>query len=299
MTLSLTTDDDTGREPGRSADPGSPPAPHADCVSDEAGDITFTVAVPPAGGRWETLLLQRRGGDTAADSVHLPLTESPGGGSLTGTLPLALRLAEGRWDAHVTRGESQRIRLRPGVNDLRTLADDAGRARRTEGAVCLPYTTKYGNLSVRTWLRWPHAEAGRIHLRDHTGTVEALLLGAELTDAACLEARARALDAPALTVPVTREGPHVTARLDLADLAGRQPAERDRTEWELWLRPDGAGGRADAVRLARILDDVPDKRAVYRYPAVRVARNRTAAFAYTGAGDLSVEVHGLGERRHG
>ncbi|MBW1599457.1 hypothetical protein [Streptomyces sp. JJ38] len=284
MTLPLATTDDAGTHPR--LHPAAPPTPQADCTADHTGDITLTLPAASAAPGWDTLLLHRRG-DDPDDTRRLPLTPAADG-SRTATLPLALRLAEGRWDAYVTRSGTRRTRLHPGVNDLRTLADDAARARHTRGAVCVPYATKYGNLSLRTWLRWPHAEAGRVHLTEDTGTVEGLLLGADLTATARLEARTRGPGSQRITVPVTRDGNSFTAELPWRELTRRQPDDREHTEWELWLSPHPGG--AEPIRLARILDDVPDKRSVYRYPPVRTGPGTTVGFAYTGAGDLSVEV---------
>ncbi|MEE1928935.1 hypothetical protein V1J52_12240 [Streptomyces sp. TRM 70351] len=261
-----------------------PPAPRADCAADAAGTLTFTLALRTGGSPWRTVLLQRRGGESPVDTVHLPLTEEVPG-VLSAQLPLALHLAEGRWDVYAAPAGTGRTRLRPGVYDLRTLAGGAAAAGHFAGAaVCVPYTTKYGNLSLRTWLREPHAEAGAIHLAGRTGTVEGRLHGAELAGGARLEVRARGASGPAHALPVTRDGQDFTAALAL----GALPAPADGpARFELWLRPDDA---APPVRVARLLDDVPDKRAVFRYPAVALGDGREAAFVYTADNDLDVEV---------
>jgi hypothetical protein len=61
--------------------------------------------------------------------------------------------------------------------------------------------------------------------------------------------------------------------------------------WDLWLRPAGEGG--PRVRLARLLDDVADKKPVFRYPraAVRAEHGAVEAWPYyTVDNDLSVTV---------
>ena len=68
---------------------------------------------------------------------------------------------------------------------------------------------------------------------------------------------------PAVTVPLDVQGPDFTFTLTHEELAG---TGRDGGEpWDLWLRP-----AADAypVRIARLLDDVPDKKQIFCYPAL-------------------------------
>ncbi|MBW1603642.1 hypothetical protein JJV70_16320 [Streptomyces sp. JJ66] len=293
MTLPVTAHDASGPDPAPHHTP-QPLTPHAHCTAHADGTLTLTVPQPATAPPWYAVLLQRRGGHQATDTVHLPLTD-PNAGHSTATLTTAaLRLTEGRWDVYVARATAPgapRTRLRPGVGDLRTLADEARaatRGRHTQGAVCIPYTTTYGNLSLRTWLRWPHAEATAVHLADADGTLDGLLLGACLTDDARLEAHALHSTTPPVTGPVRHRGPHFTATVPLADLAHQSPRTGEPTEWELWLRP---GAATPSVRVARILDDVPDKRTVYRYPPLTLPDGTTTGFAYTGEGDLSVSVH--------
>lgn len=61
--------------------------------------------------------------------------------------------------------------------------------------------------------------------------------------------------------------------------------------WDLWLRPAGETG--PAVRIARLLDDVADKKPVFTYPRVRVDAPFGPVEAgpyYTRDNDLSVSV---------
>jgi hypothetical protein len=61
--------------------------------------------------------------------------------------------------------------------------------------------------------------------------------------------------------------------------------------WNLWLRPSQ---HEEPVRLARILDDVPDKKHIFSYPPQRVTGPDGAACTvrpyYTLDNDLSVRV---------
>ncbi|MEU4850277.1 hypothetical protein [Streptomyces gilvosporeus] len=247
----------------------------ADCIADSAGGLTFDLNAPEsAPASWNAaLVLRLRGGDGADDGaddeVRLPLGPN-GSGRLRAVLPSTVALAEGRWNAYADLGDgSDPRRLLPGVNDLRSLVDRRPLAGIGRLGVRIPYATKFGNLALRSWLRGPHAEAGDIRVTPEGITVSGRLYGASPAVGALAEARARratrAVDdtPPAVTVPLDVEGPDFTFTLTHEELAG---TGRDGGEpWDLWLRP-----AADAypVRIARLLDDVPDKKQIFCYPAL-------------------------------
>lgn len=287
--------------PVPASDAGGGPAhrPYADCTSDSSGGLTFSVPLlDGARARNAALLLRRRGGTTAADTVRLPL--APGGGPPTAVLPGGSPLPEGRWDVHLALGEAQPRRLLPGVHDLRSLL---GRTPPPGGAplcVRIPYATRYGNLTVRAWLRPTHAEAGRLDFAAGVMVLHGRLYGVTASSAARLEARPRSAaatrpDAPVRTVPVLlrggpdgEQGSAFTAELPCAALAGA-------AVWDLWLRP---GGGAGPVRVARILDDVHDKKRIFRYPAQRLtgaSGTFTVRPYYTLDNDLAVRVEAAEE----
>ncbi|MCI0386920.1 hypothetical protein [Streptomyces sp. CNQ085] len=311
----------TTRRPAGAPEVPGATAPRAHCTADSAGGLSFDIELPGAAERWDAALLLRLRDHDPEESVRLPLeplSGGPGGSVLRAVLPSTVLLAEGRWDAYLVIGEGEAQRLRPGCGDLRSLVDRVPRTDRTWLGVRIPYTTKYGNLSVCSWLRWPHAEAGDIWPADGGLTVHGRLYGAALTPTARLEARPRhtaasdGAQARSVTAPVTpagtpAEGHGFTARLSYADLAGESGSEGD---WRLWLRP---GEDAEAVRVARILDDIVDKHRILRYPARPVTadeagkadeprgaaggrsepeagRGLTARPYYTGANDLSVRL---------
>ncbi|MGV9880410.1 hypothetical protein [Streptomyces sp. NPDC003006] len=271
-------------------------APRADCVADSAGGLTFDVTEP--GGFEERsaayLLLRRRDADSAEDYVRLPLSPSADG-RLRAALPSSVELAEGRWNAYAQIAGGEPRRLMPGVNDLRSLVDRAPSGSRGHVAVRIPYATKQGNLSVRSWLRAPHAEAGEIEIADASLTVRGRLYGTSLSDGAYVEAVRRAEPDTVHRADVTADGPEFTFGLRHGALADGGPGP-----WDLWLCPAGEGG--PRVRLARILDDVPDKKAIFTYPAVRCETAygvvETGPY-YTVDNDLSVSVRETepGEKR--
>ncbi|MGW1375880.1 hypothetical protein ACWD6P_16620 [Streptomyces sp. NPDC002446] len=282
----------------RASGPTAPGELRADCIADSAGGLTFDLTAPedtPAA--WSAaLVLRLRGGDGADDEVRLPLGPN-GAGRLRAVLPSTVALAEGRWNAYADLGDGEDPRrLLPGVNDLRSLVDRRPLAGIGRLGVRIPYATKFGNLALRSWLRGPHAEAGDIVVAPDGMTVSGRLYGAVPAGSARAEARARRTpgapgDGPAtVTVPLTADGAEFTFTLPYEELAGhwRQGSE----PWDLWLRP-AEGGRA--VRIARLLDDVADKKQVFSYPALPVecaaGQVRIGPY-YTLDNDLAIRVTG-------
>ncbi|MFG2136973.1 hypothetical protein [Streptomyces sp. NPDC048650] len=277
----------------------------ADCIADSAGGLTFDLNTPQdTSVSWNAaLVLRLRGGDGADDEVRLPLGPN-GSGRLRAVLPSTVALAEGRWNAYADLGDGRDPRrLQPGVNDLRSLVDRRPLAGIGRLGVRIPYATKYGNLALRSWLRGPHAEAGDILVAPDGITVSGRLYGASPAPGAQAEAHARHTPEGAVTgsgpvtVPLTVEGPDFTFTLPYDELAGRW---RHGTEpWDLWLRPVPG---ARPVRIARLLDDVPDKKQVFSYPALAVAaataQVRVGPY-YTLDNDLAIRVAGAEERDEG
>lgn len=268
--------------------------PTADCIADSAGGLTFDLDAPGHGGEpahWSAALVLRRRGATGEDEVRLPLT-SNGEGRLRAVLPSTVALPEGRWDVHVACGEHAPQRLVPGVADLRSLVDRRPGPSTSPLAVRIPYATKHGNLSLRSWLRAPHAEAGDLLLEASGITGHGCLYrvgepAAWLAEAV-VEARLRRDDDVMVTAAVTPDGQDFTFFLSYDELCA--PWHGGLDVWDLWLRgPEGTS----PVRLARILDDVADKKQIFTYPARDVAASYAPARVspyYTVDNDLSVRV---------
>ncbi|NLU69060.1 hypothetical protein HCC30_17600 [Streptomyces sp. HNM0574] len=292
------------------ADGATAERPRADCTADSAGGLTFDVRLPygdPA-RQDAALLLRRRGAaEGASGTVRLPLAPVGPQGPLRAALPSIMTLPEGRWDAYLVTdgpdgsGESEPQRLLPGLHDLRSLVDRTPRSGRTWLGVRIPYATRYGNLTVRAWLRWPHAEAGELRVTDSGLTLRGRLYGAGLGPSARLEAWARgAAEQPPVVVAAPADdggrgtpggdgsaGAAFAAELPYAGLVGHEV-------WDLWLRPDET---AAPVRIARILDDVADKKRIFTYPQLNVPGDSGQAGEgcsvrpyYTLDNDLSLRV---------
>ncbi|MFF7702379.1 hypothetical protein [Streptomyces lydicus] len=286
-----------GRADGSGADGAAPDELRADCIADSAGGLTFDLTAPQGTAvAWSAaLVLRLRGGDGADDEVRLPLGPN-GAGRLRAVLPSTVALAEGRWNAYADLGDGRDPRrLLPGVNDLRSLVDRRPLAGVGRLGVRIPYATKFGNLALRSWLRGPHAEAGDLLVAPDGVTVTGRLYGAVPAAGARAEARARRTPGPdgepdTVSVPLTVEGPDFTFTLPYEELAGRW--ESGSEPWDLWVRP-AEGARP--VRIARLLDDVADKKQVFSYPALAVpcgaAQVRIGPY-YTLDNDLAVRVAG-------
>ncbi|MEE4594531.1 hypothetical protein V2J94_22040 [Streptomyces sp. DSM 41524] len=274
----------------------------ADCVADSAGGLTFHIADwarPAPGGHddWSgALVLIRRGAKDAPDGeVRLPLGPTADG-RLQAALPSNVALPEGRWDVHVAYRDAEPRRLAPGLNDLRSLVDRRPGPSTSPLSVRIPYATKHGNLSLRSWRRAPHAEAGEIRLEDDTMAVRGRLYRvaypSEWLADAVVEARRRGGEGPVRTAPLEVEGPDFSFTLSYADLARTWGGGAD--VWDLWLRP--ADRTMAPARLARILDDVADKKEIFTYPPRTVAGPHGEALArpyYTRDNDLAVRIEAL------
>ncbi|MET8458051.1 hypothetical protein [Streptomyces parvulus] len=261
--------------------PNPPAAPlRADCVGDSAGGLTFDVAARGTTGA-PLLILRRR--DTDGDeTVGLPLAPAAEG-VLRAALPSSVALPEGRWDAYAALSDGEPRRLVPGVTDLRSLAARVPGGLLGHVAVRIPYATRQGNLTVRSWLRAPHAETAELEPVPGGLTVRGRIYGTQPTPDAHAELRAGADQGRVRRLDL------VTERADFAFTVpydGLAPGD-----WSLWLRPAGASG--PVVRLARLLDDVADKRPVLTWPRARVVTADGPVEAgpyYTGDNDLSLAV---------
>lgn len=202
----------------------------ADCIADSAGGLTFDV---PAFGESGPALLVLRLRD-AHEEVCLPLTPA-GDGRLRAALPSSVALPEGRWDAYARVAAGEPRRLVPGVTDLRSLAARIPGASRGHVAVRIPYATRQGRLSVRSWLRAPHAEVGELHVRQGVLSVRGRVYGTGLGPHAHAEIRARHVPVPVLRTEVLADRAEFRFKVVYAALG---PGV-----WDLWLRPAGRRDR--------------------------------------------------------
>ncbi|WP_320777354.1 hypothetical protein [Streptomyces sp. CRN 30] len=264
--------------------------PRVDCTVTADGLITFGLRLPAAAPGTRLLLRLRPKKGQPERTLHFLPLEAAGetdDGRHTAVLPVGTVLAEGRWDVYLTDGpDTARRRPRPGPRDLRALVDGAARDRTAPVAVRVPYATKDGYLAVRAWLRDAHAETGRVTVADGTLTVAARLHGASLTDDAAVLLRPRGTGTERLLpLRAAADRRDFTFTADLAELAAPAGDTGTATRiWDVFVRPDGTSAR---VRVARLLDDVADRKDVHVLPAATVAGTVLRPY-YTVDNDLAV-----------
>ncbi|MXM64295.1 transferase [Streptomyces sp. HUCO-GS316] len=258
------------------------------CTVDADGRIVFGLAAGPAEGRLLLLRLRPKKGQPEEHEVRHSLALEPDEeGGLSAVLGPEPVLAEGRWDVYLLQEPgAERERLRPGLLDLRALVDGHLRDRRSSPAVRIPYVTRDGHLAVRAWLRTAHAEAGGIDVTERSTTVAARLHGATLLEGAVVLLRLRGGQGTALTLKPRPEGDgrgfsFTVGHEELAAASGP-----GRSVWHVCVRP---AARTPLVRVARLLDDVADRKEVFVYPQVTLGGAVLRPY-YTADNGLSVEV---------
>lgn len=281
--------------------------PRADVTVDGAGRFVVGVTLRlPATAR-PRLLLQPRApkgqsklraqgqADPGAEETGRVVALEPAGQDRwRAVLEAAPALEEGRWDAYLLGAPGEeRVPLLPGLRDLRALVSGAGDGRATPLAVRIPYVTKDGRLAVRAWLRSTHAEAGRVDFPGGSMTVSARLFGVRLGEGAAASLHRRGGDGAVREIALRPEGERdltfTVGHRDLPADGGRSvtdPAPDVPEIWDVYVRP--AAG-ASLIRVARLLDDLADRKTVFVYPAVMLG-GVTARPYYTVDNDLAVEV---------
>ena len=256
--------------------------PRVDSVVDADGGTTFEL--PPGPDEEQRLLLCLRPKKGQPEKVRHVLDLLPADeGRRRAVLSPDLFLAEGRWDVYLLRApDSGRQRLRPGLRDLRALVEGHLRDRPSPLAVRIPYVTKDGYLTIRTWLRAAHAEVEAVDVTDRAATVTARLHGAGLLPGAAVRLRLRGHRETVHTVSLRAgdDGRAFSFALDYEELATRAGV------WDAFVQPSPD---APPIRIARLLDDVANRKEVFVYPPATVGDAVLRPY-YTVDNDLSVEV---------
>ncbi|MET9547705.1 glycosyltransferase family 4 protein [Streptomyces sp. NPDC006627] len=279
----------------RSAGPG-PLRPTSTCAVDAAGDLIVRLDRAGLPGGAFTLTATLRGSDgRGCHLVEMPLRR-PESDEAPWTAVLerrALPLAEGRWDLHVVRSDDgARRRVASSAVEQQSLLS----LEPPPGAPFswwIPYATVKDNLSVRTWHRPAHAEAGALATDAASCTVEGTLHGARFVPGR----RPRLLAVP-------RHDPSAAFETEVATLG----ADRFRFRLAYSRALEACGGEAatldlalrlspgaEPVRVARVIGDVVDRRRTDVYPAAELPGPRDGGAAsvrprFTAANDLSLVV---------
>ncbi|MEK8145250.1 hypothetical protein NKH18_39270 [Streptomyces sp. M10(2022)] len=234
---------------------------------EEEGRLAVRVRLPlPASARPGCCFscARRRGAGGAGRYVAL---EPAGQDQWQAVLEAAPALEEGRWDAYVVGAPGEeRTPLLPGLRDLRTLVSGGDDGRTTPVAVRIPYATKDGRLAVRAWWRATHAEAGRITLAGDSMTVTARLFGARLGEGAVASLNRRGRGSVVRQIALgAEEGQDFSFTVNYKELVaeGGGPGAGDAPViWDVYVRPATGAPR---IRVARLLDDIADRKAVFVY----------------------------------
>jgi hypothetical protein len=260
--------------------------PLVGCAVDADGRITFDLPTRSAHGQQLLLRLRPKKG-RPEQSLHVLELEATDDGRSRAVLDTQPVLEEGRWDMYLLRGPgAERQRLRPGLRDLRALVDGRLRDHPSPLAVRIPYVTKDDHLAVRAWLRLAHAEVDGIDVTDRSMTVVARLHGASLGAGAAVHLRLRAADGTVRTLEpqVGSDVRSFSCTVDLAELAAA--TDTGSGVWNVFVQPAPEG---PLIRVARLLDDVADRKEVFVYPPATVAGTVLRPY-YTVDNDLSVEA---------
>ncbi|TDC22988.1 hypothetical protein E1265_14105 [Streptomyces sp. 8K308] len=263
--------------------------PHADCRVTADGVLTLDLALPPLTAP-PSLELRLRTKDGEPTRHALPVESAGADGRWRAVLGAEPVLAEGRWDLYLrVASDGEWRRVAPGVRDLRALLDQEPAAVDGPLAVRVPYRTKDGWFAVRAWLRPALAEAGPITVSpEGSMTVRARLVGAELRRgaAAVVKLRGGGKKGPVRKAELRDEGAGAFSfTVPYAELLG-VAAEGQTAFWDVTVRP---ATKAPRVRVARLLDDIADKKAVFVYPASKLAEATVQPY-YTVDNDLAIRV---------
>ncbi|WP_329022085.1 hypothetical protein [Streptomyces sp. NBC_01423] len=259
----------------------------------EDGCLLVRVRSPLPTSARPHLLLQLRPKKGKPEEISRSLALEPAGrDQWQAVLEAAPPLEEGRWDAYVVGAPGEdRVPLLPGPRDVRTLVSGGDGAPAMPLAVRIPYATKDGRLAVRAWRRAAHAEAGRIVVAGDSVTVAARLFGARLGDGAAVSLKRRGRGGAETRFPLrAAKGQDFSFTVDYTDL--RPAVAETPVIWDVYVRPDTDAPR---VRVARLLDDIADRKPVFVYPSTTLDGVSARPY-FTVDNDLAVEVAPLRPR---
>lgn len=226
-------------------------APVADCTMTGS---RIVVSAPPA-----AQLLFRARADKR--TVLLPLSDGTAEFDADGPL-----LDEGRWDLFLSDRSGRRTRrLHAGLLDVRGLL--AGGSEAAPFVRNVPYRTADGHLAVGAWRRERHAEFEDIRYGEDVITVRGRLIGSSFGGAAPELVLTRRGDHPATLVVTgaSSSGADFTADVPLAELAALRLLRHE--DWDVEVRASGGEWSAP---VARLMDDIIERKKVFVYPPMRV-----------------------------
>ncbi|MFC8594369.1 glycosyltransferase family 4 protein [Streptomyces atroolivaceus] len=266
--------------------PVSIAAATVDVAADDAGWLRFSAVGPQDGKhRWQFVLRHNPSDGKRLPDMPLRTTRRPlgnGGTRYTAALtPSALDdLGDGRWRVTMSSAKSANVHMKAGIRDTRRLI--GARAAILAGARAapvgwnLPYAQPNGKLMLRTVLRQDHVESTAVDVDEHGITLTGVLCGASRIEPGALFVISRRGSHSAnFTVPV-----RVLANNAFhAEVPVRKVVDHrlDRWEdWDWWLQPSPDNWRK--IRVCHLLEDFPDVKGAFVYPAVPVVGDETSEF---------------------
>ncbi|KAB8163395.1 glycosyltransferase [Streptomyces sp. 3MP-14] len=274
-----------------SSAPGGRPRGYAESEADGGLRVSLDGRSLPRG---EGELLLRRRHDALGREILLPLPKVRGSRRVELLLdPESLELPEGRWDFFLGRNITGKA-LRVAADQVRQAALVGAPPRVGARGVTawIPYRTKDGNLTVRSWLRPAHAEVAEVLLDGDAVGVRALPMGQGGVAAGEWTALAEGVGenaGPEFAVECRPDGASGLL-LTVPHEAALAAHTTSRSDWRLALRaPDGTG-----ALVARIGGDAVDRRTTDLFPALDLPHPKRGPVRlrvrYTGDHDLALTV---------
>lgn len=196
-----------------------------------------------------------------------------------------LDLPEGRWDFFLEHDGTRRYPLSVGRVELAGLLLCP---RPTTRLVSwwIPYINASGKLSLRTWKRNGHAELGNVTISDTGLTLRINTSTPSDHDELILAPRSDSRATPVRT-RLQRTSSGLAATIPAAHIAEAAATAHD--DWDVFLARSGY----PEVRVARLLDDLVQRKRIHTYRSVPVISSRGTTrvrLYFTPANDLSVSA---------
>lgn len=249
--------------PGLKLRRGSGPQPVAACRA-ENGRVIVEVPAAHLPRGMTTLVCRPRRIEGVRKAVKAPLTGDPATG-WTASFPIAEALfAEGRWDLFLADRWDGLHRLQAGLLDVREIIEAPDFLPFVRN---IPYKTADGFLAVAAWQRAEHAEAGDIWVGTEAITVHGRLIGAGFgTTRPTLTLTRRGEHPATYVVPGRDEGDGRFA----ADVPMESFAALRLLRYEDWDVSVSRGPDGDPIPVARLADEIIERKRVYVYPSVLI-----------------------------
>lgn len=233
--------------------------PTADCRMAD-GQVLLSLNDPFPVRRPTHLVFRPRRIDPAPEPLRVPLVDA--GASFPADSAL---LAEGRWDLFLADRRGALRRLRAGFLDVRGLL--GGCAETAPFARNVPYRTADGFLAVAAWQRPLHAEAGDISYGAETITVTGRLIAGEFGAVPPTLTLTRRGEHPAtIAVPGKSSGAaDFRAEIPVSRLAALRVQRHE--DWDVAV---GVGDGGAQIPVARLMDDIIERKKIFAYPPMRV-----------------------------